>query len=147
SAIAIRASKLTFVSSSQISYQFNNQSDVGTWSVTVNNPDRKQSNAWSFTVTRLEERRNVTGLSPSSYPASNSNQTMTINGSNFVSGATLTFMPAHGSAIASTASKLTFISSNQISYQFNNQSDIGTWSVTVNNPDGKQSNAWSFTVT
>jgi len=89
----------------------------------------------------------VTGISPPSMPASNSNQTLTINGSNFQSGATLTFVPPEGGTIASTASKLTFVSSSQLSYQFNNLSDAGAWSVTVNNPDGQHSNAWNFTVT
>jgi hypothetical protein len=71
---------------------------------------------------------------------------MTINGSNFQSGATLTFVPPEGGTIASTASKLTFVSSNQLSYLFNDGSDVGTWKVTVNNPNGQHSNAWSFTV-
>jgi hypothetical protein len=87
------------------------------------------------------------GVSPASYPANNNNQTMLLNGSNFQSGATLLFTPAHGSQIPSTASKLTFVNSSQLSYQFNNQSDAGTWSVKVINPDGKNSATVSFTVT
>ena len=89
----------------------------------------------------------ISGVSPPSMPASNSNQTLTINGSNFQNGATLAFVPPAGGTIASTASKLTFVSSSQLSYQFNNLSDAGTWSVTVNNPDGQHSNAWNFTAT
>jgi hypothetical protein len=73
---------------------------------------------------------------------------MLINGSNFKSGDTLTFVPPEGGTIASTASKLTFVSAAQLSYQFNDQSDSGNWSVKVNSPDGTQhSNAASFTVT
>src|SRR5262249_53586750 len=89
----------------------------------------------------------INGLSPSTYPALSGNQTMTINGSNFKSGATLTFHDPQGTSIASTASKLTFVSSSQISYQFNNGSDAGTWTVFVVNPDGQTSNTWSFSVT
>jgi RHS repeat-associated protein len=88
----------------------------------------------------------ISNVSPSSYPPSSSNQTMTINGSNFQSGATLTFFPPEGGTIPSTASKLTFVSNSQISYQFNNANDIGTWSVSVNNPSGQSSNTVSFTV-
>jgi len=142
--IASTASKLTFVSSSQISYQFNNANDPGAWTVKVNNPDGQSSNTISFTVTPAAP--SISNVSPSTYPASGSNQTMTINGSNFQSGATLTFRDPQSNSIASTASKLTFISSSQISYQFNNGSDRGTWTVKVNNPDGQSSNTVSFTV-
>ncbi len=89
----------------------------------------------------------IGGVSPTSYPASNTDQTLTINGNNFQSGATLTFDPPTGVNINSTASKLTFVSSSQITYQFNNGSDAGTWTVSVNNPDGKSSSPASFTVT
>ena len=143
--IASTASKLTFVSSSQLSYQFNDGSDAGTWSVTVNNPGGQVSNSVSFTVTAGAPV--ISGVSPTSYAGSNNNQTMTINGSNFQSGATLTFVPPEGGTIASTASKLTFVSSSQLSYQFNDGSDAGTWSVTVDNPGGQVSNSVSFTVT
>jgi hypothetical protein len=71
---------------------------------------------------------------------------MTINGSNFVEGATLTFNPPTGLNIDSTPSKLTFNSSSKITYLFNNGSDRGTWTVTVNNPDGQKSSSKSFTV-
>src|ERR1035437_21425 len=45
-----------------------------------------------------------------------------------------------------TASKLTFVSSSQITYQFNNGNDAGNWTVRVNNPGGQSSGAASFTV-
>jgi hypothetical protein len=143
------SSKLTFVSSGQLSYQFNSASDVGTWSVQVNRPDGTQhSNTVSFTVTGVTLTPSISSVSPSSYPASSSNQTMTLFGSNFQSGDTLTFFPPEGGSIPSTSSKLTFVSSTQLSYQFNNANDVGTWSVQVNSPDGTQhSNAVSFTVT
>jgi hypothetical protein len=81
-------------------------------------------------------------------PPSSANQTLTINGANFVSGDTLTFVPPEGGTIASTASKLTFVSSSQLTYQFNNGSDSGSWTVTINSPDGTQhSSTASFTVT
>ncbi len=88
----------------------------------------------------------ISSVSPGSYPASGTNQTMTINGANFQSGATLTFVPPEGGTIASTASKLTFVSSSQLSYQFNDGSDVGTWSVKVNNPGGQSTGTVSFSV-
>ena len=116
------ASKLTFVSSAQLSYQFDDGSDPGNWSVTVNSADGTQhSNAWNFTVT--PGARTITSLSPPSYPSMAGNQTMLINGANFVNGDTLTFVHPQGATIASTASKLTFVSSSQFTYQFNNAND------------------------
>jgi hypothetical protein len=140
------ASKLTFVSSSQLSYQFNDLSDVGNWRVTVNSPDNTlHSNTVGFTVTATTP--SISNVSPPSYPASNSNQPMAINGSNFLSGDTLTFVPPEGGTIPSTASKLTFVSSSQLSYQFNDLSDVGNWTVTVNSPDNTlHSNSVGFTV-
>ena len=61
---------------------------------------------------------------------------MKIVGSNFQSGATLTFTDPEGASIASNAAKLTFVSSSEIDYQFNDGSDAGTWSVRVNSSDG-----------
>jgi hypothetical protein len=139
-------SKLTFNSSSRITYQFNNGNDAGEWTVRVTNPDGQRSSAESFTVASSAPAPSISSISPSSFTASNSNQTMTINGSNFVEGATLTFNPPTGSNIDSTPSKLTFNSSSKITYLFNNGSDRGTWTVTVNNPDGQESSAKSFTV-
>ncbi|MEQ1932244.1 MAG: hypothetical protein ABL957_17170, partial [Parvularculaceae bacterium] len=129
------------------SYEFNNLGDAGAWKVKVNNPDGKSSDLFSFTVTAAPTTApSISGLSPGSYPASSSNQTMKVNGASFVSGATLTFTTPGGTTIASSASKLTFVSSGQISYEFNNLGDAGAWKVKVNNPDGKSSDLFSFTV-
>ena len=122
------------------------------WVIADNNSNLVQTNtsndeAVSAALTVTATAPSISSVSPNSYPALNGNQTMTINGANFQSGATLTFVPPEGGTIASTASKLTFVNANQLSYQFNNLSDTGTWSVTVNNPDGQHSNTFSFTVT
>ena len=140
------ASKLTFISTTQINYLFTPAGDTGTWTVRVNNPDGQQSNARSFAVTGTAPAPAISSVSPSSYPGSGSNQAMSIFGSGFVNGATLTFDPPTGSNINSTASKLTFISNTQINYLFTPAGDTGTWTVRVNNPDGQQSSPRSFSV-
>jgi hypothetical protein len=86
----------------------------------------------------------ISGVSPSSYTTSD-NQPMTVTGANFVNGARLVFISPAGSEIGSTASKLTFVSSGQINYQFS-ASSAGTWKVKVVNPDNQQSGLISFTV-
>jgi len=140
------ASKLTFISSTDLSYLINNLSDSGTWTVRVNNPDGQSSDTASFTVPVVASSPSIASVSPTSMPPLNGNQTLIINGNNFQNGATLTFVPPEGGTIFSTATKLTFISSAQISYQINNLGDSGTWTVRVNNPDGQSTGTTSFTV-
>jgi hypothetical protein len=89
----------------------------------------------------------ISGVSPTSYPCLNGDQTMTIDGSNFRSGVSLTFAGPR-QRIESLAHKLSFVSSSQLIYQFNNGGEgVGTWNVRVSNPDGKDSNWMRFTVT
>src|SRR5258706_153592 len=72
---------------------------------------------------------------------------MQLFGSSFESGDTLSFTPPEGGSIASNAVKLTFISSGEIDYQFNDGSDVGSWSVRVNSPDGLRHSSYDpFTV-
>ena len=94
-------------------------------------------------VTRLRASRRsivLSAASQSSYPASSSNQTMLINGSNFQSGATVTFHDPQGNPYVRTPS---FVSSRQLSHQFNDGSDAGTWTVFVTNPDGPGAARWA----
>jgi hypothetical protein len=85
----------------------------------------------------------ISNVSPTSYAATNSNQAMLINGASFQSGATVTYHDPQGNAYVRTP---TFVSSTQLSHQFNDASDSGTWTVFVTNPDGKTSSTLSFTV-
>ncbi|MBC7784783.1 MAG: N-acetylmuramoyl-L-alanine amidase, partial [Burkholderiales bacterium] len=133
-------------SSTQIVYQINNGSDAGTWAVRVNNPGGQSSNWTNFTVAAPVVTPSISSVNPESLLASNDNKALTILGSNFVQGATLTFVAPGGQPFSSNASKLTFVSSGQIIYQFNSQSDVGTWTVRVNNPGGQPSNSKSFQV-
>ncbi len=165
------AAKLTFVSANQINYQINNLSDVGMWTVRVNNPDGQSSRPVSFMVgtgtkavaspvtpapvpvtaqpvytPATAAAPFISSVSPVTLPPMNGNQPLAINGNNFQNGATLSFVPPEGGTINSFAAKLTFVSANQISYQINNLSDVGNWTVRVKNPDGQLSRPASFTV-
>ena len=134
----------TFVSASQLSNQFDDANDSGTWTVSVTNPDSQTSGTFNFTVTATSSVPTVSGVSPSPVPSSNSNQTLLINGSNFVSGATVTFYDPQGNAYPRSAS---FVSASQLSNQFDDANDAGTWKVSVSNPNGQISAVFSFTVT
>ncbi len=137
---------LTVVSSSEIDYsQFNDGSTPGTWKVQVESPDGTLSSAVSFTVAVAAP--SLSSVSPTSYASDTNNHTMQLFGSNLVSGDTLTFTDPQGNIIASTAAKLTFVSSSEINYQFNDASDAGSWSVRVNSADGTlHSSSNSFSV-
>ena len=88
----------------------------------------------------------LSSITPALVPASTSNQTITLTGLYLRPQATLTFYPPTGSPIQSTVSKLTYVSETQIDYALNNGGDVGSWSVTVTNPDGQTSNSVSFAV-
>jgi hypothetical protein len=87
----------------------------------------------------------VSSVSPSPVPGSTSAQTLTINGSNFVSGATVTYHDPQGNSYPGHTT--TFVSSGQLKdTAFNNANDGGTWTVTVVNPGSSSSAAFNFTV-
>ena len=87
----------------------------------------------------------ISSVSPDPVPGSSSNQTLTINGANFVSGATLTYYDTNGTSYPGHAAN--FVSSSQlVDTAFNNANDAGTWQVVVVNPNGQSSAAFSFTV-
>ena len=78
-------------------------------------------------------------------PGSNSAQQLTINGSNFVSGATLTYHDPQNNPYSGKSA--TFVSSSQLTDPaFNNANDPGTWTVTVVNPSSSSSTVFNFTV-
>ena len=110
----------------------------GTIPVTVLNPDGGVSNAMNFVV--WGPAPTVTGLSPSSATAGGAAFTLTVNGSNFVSGAKVRW----NGADRTTA----FVSATQLRANIL-AADIaapGTIPVTVLNPDGGVSNAMNFEV-
>jgi hypothetical protein len=85
-------------------------------------------------------------VSPSSFPSSTVDQTMTITGANFQIGAFLTLTPAVGSPFTSNINNLRFVNTSRLDYQFSSV-DVGSWSVSVTNPDGRSSSPWPFRVT
>ena len=115
--------------------------------LTQTDPNNDFAVSTSFTVTSSVSAPSISSVSPNPMPGSSSNQLVTIYGSNFQNGATLTFIDAGGATFQSQLSKLTFVSSGQIDYQINNANDVGTWQARVNNPDGQNSGWASFTVT
>jgi hypothetical protein len=135
----------TFVSNNQLSVQVlaSDLLSAGSIAVTVSNPGPGggTSSALTFSVNNLGP--SITTLSPSSAIAGGANFTLTVNGSNFVSGSKIRW---NGTEISST----TFVNSGQLTAQIS-AADIaaaGTASITVFNPapGGGESNAAVFTI-
>jgi len=134
----------TFVSSSQLTIQLSasDQATAGTYAVVVTNPSPGggASNSVNFTVNNPTPT--ITTLSPDSANAGAAAQTLTINGTNFVSNSTVTYNGA--------AHTPTFVSSSQLTIQLSasDQAAAGTYAVVVTNPSpgGGASNSVNFTV-
>jgi uncharacterized repeat protein (TIGR03803 family) len=132
----------TFVSSTQLTVSLTS-TDVatgGTFPVTVTNPaPGGTSNAVNFTVVNYVPA--ITFLSPSSVAAGSGAQTLTINGTNFLSTSTVSY---NGSTRTPT-----FVSSTQLTVSLTSTdvATAGTFPVTVTNPaPGGTSSAVNFTV-
>jgi hypothetical protein len=87
----------------------------------------------------------ITGISPNPVPGVNGDQTITINGSAFVSGATVT-LTSLGVSYPIPASRTTFVSSSQLKISANVTTTAASWTAQVENPGGKLSNVYTFTV-
>ena len=137
----------TFVSSTQltITLSASDQATAGTYAVVVTNPSPGggASNSVNFTVTANNPVPSITSLSPTSSNAGAAAQTLTINGTNFLTTSTVTYNGA-----AHTA---TFVSSTQLTITLSagDQATAGTYAVVVTNPapGGGASNSVNFTVT
>ena len=141
----------TFVNSTTLTVPITTQTTPDTWRVRVRNPDgQTSSNYATFTVTAQPSNPpSVTGVSPTSVVGSNSAQTFTISGSNFISGAKVQAAYSLGSyAWQDTTVNATFVNSTTLTVPITTQTTPDTWRVRVRNPDGQtSSNYATFTVT
>jgi hypothetical protein len=135
---------VTYVSSTQlkITLSASDQATAGVYAVVVTNPapGGGASNSQNFSVNNPAPT--LSSLSPSSATTGGAAETLTINGTNFVSSSTVTF-----NAVAHTA---TYVSSTQLKISLS-ASDLaigGTYAVVVTNPapGGGASSALNFTV-
>jgi hypothetical protein len=146
----VTVSGVSVVNANQIDATFSISSSAteGTRNVTVTNPSPGggTSSAVGFTVNSTPNPvPSLSSISPAS-AAPGSNTSVTLSGSNFVSGATIN---VSGSGVS--VSNVTVASANQITATFSVSSgaSTGARSVTVTNPSpgGGSSSAVNFTVT
>jgi hypothetical protein len=88
----------------------------------------------------------ITGVSPNPVPGSNSQQTISISGSSFVFGASVT-LTSLGVTYPIPASRTTFVSSSEIQIFVDVGTEAASWTVQVINPNEQASNVFTFTVT
>ena len=132
-------SAVTFVSQTQLKVSVT-ENTAGTFGVTVTNPSGSLSNSATLTVNAVPLTPSISSLSPNPMTASASAQTLTVNGSNFQSGATVKV----GTTTFSGAA-VTFVSATQLNVSLT-ESGAGTFGVTVTNPGGSGSNSVTLTV-
>lgn len=114
---------------------------TGTAQITVVNPGGSASNALPFTITPVQALV-LNNLVPNHAPAGNAAFVLTLAGTGFSSGATVTFGSLSGIQPAS-------IASDTISVRIpaNLVGAVGTVRVQVVNPNGTAPNAQTFTIT
>ena len=116
---------------------------LGAWSVTVTNPGSGGGSAAATLVNGFTVNAptpTVTSLSPQSATIGASAQTLTINGTNFVSTSTVTY-----GGVSHTP---TFVNGTQLTIPLatSDLATAGTFAVIVTNPGGLSSNSVNFTV-
>ncbi len=105
----------------------------------------------SITVNAVAAAPSISIVRPNPVVGSNSRQTITINGANFVNkpGVTLTWtappLPPTGGYTVPDA-QVNFVSSTELQISITTTATADTWTVKVTNPDGQHSNVASFQV-
>jgi hypothetical protein len=139
--------QVTYVSSTQVQMAINTTTSPDNWTVKVTNPDGQSSSASGFTVVAPSAPApTITSVSPNPVTGSNSQQTITINGANYVNKPTLTLTWTGQAGYTVPTGQVTYVSTTQVKMAINTTTSPDNWTVKVTNPDGKSSSAAAFTV-
>lgn len=87
----------------------------------------------------------ISSVSPPSPIQSGTDQTLTVSGSNFQSGLTVTATFPNGQSATLSGEQIRNVTATSFQLVIR-LGDPGSWNIRVNNPDGKQSSPYSFTV-
>jgi len=136
-------SAIVSVTATQIQVPVTVGATAHSWTVQVVNPGGAASNTATLTVTAPPPPA-ISSLSPNPMPGSASPQTLTINGSGFAAGATVSLTYTGGTTVNPTIAS---ISATQIAATVNVGTTARAWAVQVVNPSGAASNAATLTVT
>jgi subtilase family serine protease len=138
----LTSSQLMSVAATQIQVDLIVGLTTRAFAVTVTNPDGQGSGSVNFQV-NAPPAPSISSLSPSQMTGSNAAQTLTVNGTNFQSGAGLTVLVG---ATNYTGSQVTLVSGSQIRVPVVTGVGARTLNVRVTNPSGMASNAVTLAV-
>jgi hypothetical protein len=116
---------------------------VHTWSVEVLN-GTQSSGEFTFQVV-ASPTPSISSISPPTPVHSGSNQNVTVFGSNFQSGLTVFITFPSGGSTTLSGTQIQSVTANSF-VMIATLGSSGGWSIRVNNPDGKQSNTFFFSV-
>ncbi|MCC6363105.1 MAG: hypothetical protein IT165_06240 [Bryobacterales bacterium] len=115
----------------------------GTYTVKVRNSDGTESNGVSLTITSAGP--SISGISPGTPTASADDQTVTVSGSGFQSGLTVTaFLPGGGTSLLQGSGQIQNVTATSFQMVIK-LGGPGSWGIQVNQ-SGQTSNRWNFTV-
>ena len=118
-------------------------STPGTFGIEVVNPDGKRSSRRTFST--VNPTPVISGLSPSSPPVVNGNQSIGVFGSNFLPGLIVDVYNSSGVKIGTlSGTQIQNVSSGSFTMIANLGAGPATFGIEVLNPDGKRSNRWMF---
>jgi subtilase family serine protease len=136
----------TSVTSTQILVPVNVGTTARTCTVQVVNSNGQASNTVSLqVVVPAPPPPVISSVAPNPMTGSNSNQTLTINGSGFQSGSGLTVLVGYGN-YTQMAAQVKLVSASQITASINVGDATRSWLVEVINPTGQVSNVATFQV-
>jgi uncharacterized repeat protein (TIGR01451 family) len=119
---------------------------VGTWKIRVKNPDASESNTFSFTVENPPTSGlRIDSISPANPTASALDQSVAVFGSGFQQGLTVSVNFPSGGSSSLSGTQIQSVTSTSF-VMLITLNGTGSWSLRVGNPDGLQSNTFSFAV-
>ncbi len=116
----------------------------GGYTLQVTNPGGLQSSLFNFTVTAPIVTPAITQIQPSN-PTVGPNQVITVSGSNFLNGLTVSVGLPNGQATTVSGAQVQNVTPNSFRIMLNITLP-GTWTLRVTNLDGQSSQLFSFTV-
>ncbi|HLJ47739.1 MAG TPA: protease pro-enzyme activation domain-containing protein [Bryobacteraceae bacterium] len=133
---------VTSVTATQIKATINVGTTARTWSIQVVNPGNVASNTASLQVTAPVVTPSITALSPNPMTGASANQTLTIQGTNFGTGAIVqASYPGF-----STNLTVTSLTATQIQATINVGITARSWTIRVTNPGNLSSNSATLQV-
>lgn len=126
----------TYVSAAKLTASVSVGTQTRSLNVSVTNPDGGVSNITALQVNAAAVALTITSLSPNPMTGSASAQTLTINGTGFVTGAKVSLTAPGASPVVYDAN---FVSSTRLTASVTVGTTAQNWTVSVSNPTGSPS--------